>query len=83
MEMNTDRAKMAEMSKIIKEKRDDPWNGESRPRRQKKKKKGKSIITYHRISKRLAVIVRVLLLHPIMYAHHCSKVSMSFHICKD
>ena len=41
-ETNIDRAKMAKMSKIIKEKQDDPWNGESRPRRQKR---GKNIIT--------------------------------------
>ena len=51
--MNIDRAKMAEVSKVITEKQTDPWNGE-RPG-QDAKKKGKNIITYRRISKRLAV----------------------------
>ena len=57
-ETNIDRAKMAEVSKIKTEKQDNPWNGESRPRRKKKKKKEnrkKTTITYRRISKRLAV----------------------------
>ena len=37
METNIDRAKMAEVSKIITEKQDDPWNGE-RPGQYAKKK---------------------------------------------
>ena len=71
---------MAEVSKIITDKQTDPWNGE-RPR-QDAKKNGKTIITYRRISKRLAVdtnpFIHVLLLQPITHAHHCSKVSMPY-----
>ena len=44
---------MAEVSKIITKKQTDPWNGE-RPG-QDAKKTEKTIITYRRISKRLAV----------------------------
>ena len=58
METNIDRAKMAEVSKIITEKQDNQWNGE-RPGQDAKKKTGKKyIITYSRISKRLAVLLR-------------------------
>ena len=45
---------MAEVSKIITEKQDDPWNGE-RAGQDTKKKRKKNIITYRRISNRLAV----------------------------
>ena len=45
---------MAEVSKIITEKQTDPWDGE-RPGQDAKKKPEKTIITYRRISKRLAV----------------------------
>ena len=73
METNIDRAKMAEVSKIITKKQDDPWNGETGSGQDAKKpgKKNKqTIITYCRISKRLAVettslLLYVLLLHPI------------------
>ena len=44
------RAKMAEVSKIIAEKQDDPWNGE-RSDQDAKKKPEKPITTYRRISK--------------------------------
>ena len=66
--MNIDRAKMAELSKIITEKQDYPWNGE-RPRQDaKKKREKKTIITYGRISKRLAVETTSLLLFMFYYS---------------
>ena len=60
METNIDKAKMAEVSKIITEKQDDRWNGE-RPGQDAKKTGKKTIITYRRISKRLAVQTSLLL----------------------
>ena len=53
METNIDRAKMAEVSKIITKKQDDPWNGERPGQDAKKPGKKQTIITYRRISKRL------------------------------
>ena len=76
METNIDRAKMAEVSKIITEKQDSPWNGE-RPGQDAKKTRKKTI-TYRRISKRLAVETTSLLLFMFYYSitpsHHCLKV---------
>ena len=46
---------MAEVSKMITEKQTNPWNGERPGQDAKKKKPEKTIITYRRISKRLAV----------------------------
>ena len=62
---------MAEVSKIISEKQDDPWNGE-RPDQDAKNKQ--TIITFHRISKRLAVETRSLYCScSIIPSHHsCS-----------
>ena len=74
METNIDRTKMAEVSKIITEKQDDQLNGE-RPG-QDAKNPEKTIITYRRISKRLAVETTSLLLCSIIPSHHYSKVSM-------
>ena len=42
-ETNIDRAKMAEVSKVITEKQDDPWNGE-KPGQDTKKKQQKNLI---------------------------------------
>ena len=67
METNTDSAKMTEVSKIITENQDDPWNGE-RPGQDTKKNGKKTIITYHRISKRLAVETTSLLLFMFYYS---------------
>ena len=53
METNIDRAKMAEVSKIITKKQGDPWNGERPGQDAKKPEKKQTIITYRRISKRL------------------------------
>ena len=66
METNIDRAKMAEVSKIITERQGDPWDGE-RPG-QDAKKTGKTIITYRRISKRLAVETTSFLLFMFYYS---------------
>ena len=67
METNIDTAKMAEVSKIITEKQDDPWDGERQG--QDAKKSGKIyIITYRRISKRLAVETISLLLFIFYYS---------------
>ena len=49
---------MAEVSKIITEKQDDQWNGERPGQDAKKPGKKQTIITYSRISKRLAVLLR-------------------------
>ena len=58
---------MAEVSKIITEEQDDPWNGE-RPGQDAKKNGKKTIITYRRISKRLAVETTSLLLFMFYYS---------------
>ena len=60
---------MAEVSKIITEKQDDPWNGE-RPGQDAKKpgKNKQTIFTYRRISKRLAVETTSLLLYMFYYS---------------
>ena len=60
METNIDTTKITEVSKIITEKQDEPWNGE-RPGQDAKKTGKKTIITYCRISKRLAVETSLLL----------------------
>ena len=67
METNIDTAKMAQVSKIITEKQDDPWDGE-RPGQDAKKSGKKKIITYRRISKRLAVETTSLLLFIFYYS---------------
>ena len=68
METNIDRAKMAEVSKIITKKQDDPWNGERPGQDAKKPGKKQTIITYRRISKRLAVETTSLLLYMFYYS---------------
>ena len=79
-ETNIDRAKMAEVSKIITEKHDDPWNKE-RPGQDAKKKKEKTIITYCRISKRLAVETTSLYCSCSITPSHqlCSSLLKSIH----
>ena len=49
METNIDRAKMAKVSKIITEKQDDPWNGETGPG-QDAKNPGKKTKNYYYLS---------------------------------
>ena len=68
METNIDRAKMAEVSNVITEKQDDPWNGEKGQAKMPKKTGKKTIITYRRISKRLAVDTTSLLLYMFYYS---------------
>ena len=68
METNIDRTKMAEVSNIITEKQDDPWNGEKgQAKMPKNPDKKQTIITYRRISKRLAVETTSLLLFMFYY----------------
>ena len=67
---------MAEVSKIITEKQDDPWNGEKPGQDTKKKKTEKPNIAYCRISKRLAVETSLYCSCSITSTHHCSKVRM-------
>ena len=64
---------MAEVSKIITEKQDDPWNGESRPRRQKKTGK-KLLYTYPRICKGLAVETTIYI--PLLFMFYYSIPSL-------
>ena len=71
---NIDRAKMAEVSKIVIEKQTDPWNGEKPG--QDAKKTEKTIITYRRISKRLAVDTTSL------YCL-CSQITSTNHSCSS
>ena len=68
METNIAKAKMAEVSKIITEKQDDRWNGERPGQDAKKTRKKNTIITYRRISKRLAVETTSLLLFMFYYS---------------
>ena len=68
METNTDRAKMAEVYRIITKKQDHPWNGERPGQDAKKNGKKQTIITYRRISKRLAVETTSLLLYMFYYS---------------
>ena len=79
-ETNIDRAKMAEVSKIIAEKQHDPWNGE-RPGEDTQKNQTKTILTCRRISKRLAVETTSLYCScSITPSHHsCSSLHKSKH----